>query len=95
MGRVGGGGGGCWCVRWAGSEYRGLGERRKRLGPHLCDEIYPAVGSHTPHQLEKPWWVLALLSLLIVTCGASHQAGYGLSVSLRRGGRESGEMVVW
>ena len=33
---------------WAGSEYRGLGERRRRLRPHLCDEIYPAVGSVTP-----------------------------------------------
>ena len=52
---------------------------------------YPAVGRKSPDQVVtdgwragKPWWVLTLLSLLIVSCGASPQPGYGLSVSLRR-----------
>ena len=31
-------------------------------------------------------WVLSLLSILIVSCGASPLAGYGLSVSVRREG---------
>ena len=57
----------------------------------ISDERYPAVGSDTRcHQVDtqgrKPscssphHWVLALLSILIVSCGASLDLGFGIWV---------------
>ena len=80
------------CVRWAGSEYRGLGERRRRLRPHLCDEIPSSrwcdTDTHTA-RLQAREAMVGISSAQLIDCDlwgfSSPQAGYGLSLSLSSG----------